>query len=133
VRGIPKFKYHQPTTLEEACKLGLDLGEKARFLAGGTELLVDLNEGRDRADHLIALQKIPGLDAISLDEEFLVIGAMTTLADIYRSETVRRFLPALCTAISNLGSEQIRNQGTIGGNFCGAVPCADTPPVCIAA
>ncbi len=119
--------------MEEACELGLNLGEKARFLAGGTELLVDLKEERDSADHLIALQKIPGLDTISLDEGFLVIGALTTLADIYRSETVRHFLPALCDAISNLGSEQIRNQGTIGGNFCGAVPCADTPPVCIAA
>lgn len=131
--GIPEFIYHRPASVEEACKLGLDLGEKARFLAGGTELLVDLKEGRDSADHLIALKRIPELDMISLDKGSLVIGALTTLADICRSETVRCFLPALCDAISDLGSEQIRNQGTIGGNFCGAVPCADTPPVCIAA
>lgn len=59
------------------------------------------------------------------------IGALTTHAEVASSELVRSVLPALSDAAGSIGGHQIRSQATIGGNWCGGVPCADTPPVCI--
>lgn len=128
---IPEFTYHRPETLTEACKLGRIHGDTVRYLAGGTELLVDLKEGFDSAGHLISLGGIPNIEHIVIDDQFLRIGAMSTLEDIATSEEVIQVFPALREAVLAIGSVQIRTRGTIGGNFCGAVPCADTPPVCI--
>jgi carbon-monoxide dehydrogenase medium subunit len=129
---VAQFSYHRPTTLVEACELGRTLGDKARYLAGGTELLVDFRKERDAAEHLIALHRVPDLKGIREDAESLRIGALSTLAEVSESPLVRRAFPALCEAVLTMAGVQIRNQGTIGGNFCRAVPCADTPPICIA-
>jgi carbon-monoxide dehydrogenase medium subunit len=130
---LTDLSYHRPATLAEARELARELGDDARLLAGGTELLVDLRSGRDRASHLISLRDVAELRAIRADADGLHIGAMATLAAVLESEAVREGLPALAEAIAQMGGAQIRNQATIGGNFCRAVPCADTPPVCIAA
>ncbi|MFC1500312.1 FAD binding domain-containing protein [Candidatus Zixiibacteriota bacterium] len=129
---IPEFTYHRPTTLAEACELGRSLGDQACYLAGGTDLFVDLKQKRRTTGHVISLANLPGLDTITIDNGSLRIGAMTRLTGVARSEEVKLAYPALSEAVSAIGSEQIRNQGTIGGNFCGAVPCADSPPICIA-
>jgi carbon-monoxide dehydrogenase medium subunit len=124
--------YHRPATLAEAFELGRVHHDDGRYMAGGTELVVDLNQGRYPVRHLIALGDIPALDSIRLDGDCLAVGAMVRLEDIVRSDVVRGSYPALGEAVSAIGSLQIRNQGTIGGNFCGGVPCADAPPICIA-
>lgn len=129
---IPDFSYHRPASIAEACELGRSLGREARYLAGGTELLVDLREKRRSIRHVIALRDIPDLGAIHLQDGLLRIGALATLEEVAESEEVRKAYPALREAALTIGSVQIRNRGTIGGNFCGAVPCADTPPICIA-
>lgn len=129
---ISEFVYHRPSTLAEACELGRKHGDGARFLAGGTELLVDLKEGLDSAGHLVSLRDIPEIARIAIDDQFLRIGAMATLGEISGSAEAAQIFPALQEAILTIGSVQIRNRATIGGNFCGAVPCADTPPICIA-
>jgi carbon-monoxide dehydrogenase medium subunit len=130
---IGDYSYHRPQTLAAACDLGRTFGDEGRFLAGGTELLVDLKNKRDQADHVISLRDIAELRRIALEAGILKIGALATLTEIATSPLVNDFLPALPEAILNMGGQQIRNQGTIGGNFCRAVPCADTPPICIAA
>ncbi len=130
---VRDFTYHRPTTLVQACELGRTLGSAARYLAGGTELLVDFRNGRDSAEHLISLQDIPELRAIRRDRDGLRIGGLATLAEVADAPEVRRFFLPLSEAIQTMAGVQIRNQGTIGGNFCRAVPCADTPPICIAA
>lgn len=129
---VPEFKYYLPATLTEACELGRELGDGACYIAGGTDLLVDLKDGRRTTSHVIALRSIPGLGEITSDDDYLRIGAMTTLTEVAESEEVLKVFPVLREAVLHIGSVQIRNQGTIGGNFCGAVPCADAPPVCIA-
>lgn len=129
---VGDFALHRPATLVEACELARNLGEKARYLAGGTELLVDFRSRRDCAGHLISLQRISDLRLISQDGDALRIGALATLSEVAESPIVRRVFPALSEAVLTMAGVQIRNQGTIGGNFCRAVPCADTPPVCIA-
>jgi carbon-monoxide dehydrogenase medium subunit len=127
------FSYHRPESLAEACALPQRLGQGALYLAGGTELMPDFRRGADRAAHLIALDRVRELAGIRADGGHLRIGAMTTIRDVGASAAVRRILPALSEAARSLGSPQIRNLATIGGNFCRAVPCADTPPPCIAA
>ncbi len=129
---VPEFTYHLPATLSEACELGRELGDEACYIAGGTDVLVDLKDGRRTTGHVIALRAIAELKQINSEDTLLRIGAMTTLSEIAESEEVRLIFPVLREAVLHIGSVQIRNQGTIGGNFCGAVPCADAPPVCIA-
>jgi CO/xanthine dehydrogenase FAD-binding subunit len=127
------YTYHRPQSLAAACELGRIFGTEGRFLGGGTELLVDLRSGRECVDHVISLQAIPDLAAIKIDQSVLRIGAMATLSQIAESREIREFFPPLREAVLQMAGTQIRNQGTIGGNFCRAVPCADTPPLCIAA
>ncbi len=130
--GIPDFAYHRPATLAEACNLGRTYGNQARFLAGGTEVLVDLRQKRFVPEHVIALGSVPDLNRIRAGGDLLGIGSMVKLEVIAESADVKRLFPALRDAVAHIGSVQIRSRATIGGNFCGAVPCADTPPVCIA-
>ena len=129
---ICDFAFHQPTTLSEACKLGRKYGPDARFLAGGTELLPDLKQQRDTAQHVIELRLIPSLKEIREEGQLLRIGAAASLSEIAESPAVRSVFPALAEAILTMAAVQIRNRGTLGGNFCGAIPSADTPPICIA-
>ena len=127
---ICDLAYHRPATVAEACTLARRL-EDARFLAGGTELLVLLKQGRAQACHLIALDAIPELRIIRDGRTHLHIGALATLSEVAESPAVNAAFPALVEAIGTMAAVQIRNRATIGGNFCAAVPCADTAPICI--
>ncbi len=128
---ICDFTYHRPESLAEACELAGKFGQDAAYLAGGTELLPDFKRGADSTQHLISLRDIPGIAEIRDAGEFLIIGAMATIAQIAESAAVKRAFPILAEAAVTLGGPQIRHQATIGGNFCRAVPCADTPPACL--
>jgi aerobic carbon-monoxide dehydrogenase medium subunit len=130
---LPGFTYHRPETIDEACSLAVSLGDRTHFLAGGTELLTELKRGRVDAANVISLKGIEALSGIHVDDDALHIGALTRLEDVARSSDVRETFPVLAEAVSAIGCLQIREQGTIGGNFCGAVPCADSPPACIVA
>jgi len=129
---IAATAYHRPDSLAEACALGRHYGSDAAFLAGGTELIPDYQRERETARHLIALDSIRELRGISEERGLLRIGALTTIAEVAASSLVRAWLPALADAARAIGSPQIRSMATIGGNFCRAVPCADTPPAAIA-
>jgi len=128
-----EFTYHRPESMQEAWAIARRLGAGTLYLAGGTELLPDFRRGAESAAHLIALDRIPGLAGVSTEGGTLRIRAMTTIREVAASADVARILPALSEAARSLGSPQIRSTATIGGNFCRAVPCADTPPPCIAA
>jgi len=130
--GIPDLAYLRPDSLADAFALAGRLGGDAAFLAGGTELIPDFHRDRETARHLIALDRIPGLRGIAIEGGTLRIGALTTVADVAGSALVRGWLAALADAARAIGSAQIRSLATIGGNFCRAVACADTPPAAIA-
>ena len=131
---ICDFVHHRPATLAEACGLGERFGDAGRFLAGGTDLLVDLKHASYAVDHVIALDGIAELAEVVDDGAGgLRIGGMATLSAIARSALVQERFPVLAEAIGRMAAVQIRNRATIGGNYCAAVPCADTPPNCIVA
>jgi len=131
--SLGRFQYHQPTTTAEACALGQQYGRKAAYLAGGTELLVDLRSGRKKLCHVISLGNLDELKHITTDGDTLHVGALVPLSCIAEAAEVREFFPALCDAIETMAGRQIRNRGTMGGNFCCGVPCSDTPPIACAA
>jgi carbon-monoxide dehydrogenase medium subunit len=131
--SLGRFSFHQPETTAEACALGLQYGRKSAYLAGGTELLVDLRSGRKKVCHVISLGGLDELKHITVDEDTLRIGALVPLSEIAESEAVKSFFPTLSEVIGTMAGRQIRNLGTMGGNFCCGVPCSDTPPISCAA
>lgn len=119
---------HEPTGLAEAAQLLAQFPGRARLLAGGTDLLVDLKSARTTAGHLVSLARIESLRGIE-NRSGLRLGAMTTIAQIERSPLVRGPFAALRDAARLMASPQVRHLATIGGNIASAVPCADLPPV----
>lgn len=122
---MKKFEYFKPRTLEEALTLFAKYGEKAKCIAGGTDVIVMIKQKTMSPDFLISLQGIQGLDQIKLNGS-LSIGPMVTHRMIEKSELIKKDFSALTDAVSWLGSLQIRNVATIGGNICTAAPSADT-------
>ncbi len=134
-RKLPRFAYLSPRTIDEALALLSRYGGEARLLAGGTDLIPQLKRREIKAPaFVIDLKGIPGIDGLSYDEarSCLTIGALTTIAEIGRSEIVRRAFPALFQAAGAMACPQVRNRGTFAGNICNAVPSADSAPGLIA-
>lgn len=133
VTAMRRFDYCEPQTLDEAVRLAGTLPGKASLFAGGTDLLVELRENLRRPDHLINLKKIPGLSGLDFDPVAgLRCGALTTIRAIETSPVVCRHYQGLMVAARELGSIQVRNRATLGGNVCRASPSADTLPPLLA-
>jgi CO/xanthine dehydrogenase FAD-binding subunit len=129
---LPEFEFHEPTTVSEACEIMGRLGEKARPLAGGTDLLVNMKKKLIRPDHVVSLAKIDDLKGIDRENGILTIGGCVTAAELADSEVIRETLCALAEAAGVLGSPLVRNLATIAGNVVSARPAADLPPPLIA-
>lgn len=120
-----KFDYLMPVTIDEAISLYVSHGERARYIAGGTDVMVKVKEGKISPQYLISLRRVPGLDHILYKEGELRIGGLVTHRMLETSPVIRKEFPILLDAVSNIGSVQIRNVATIGGNIVNAVPSAD--------
>jgi carbon-monoxide dehydrogenase medium subunit len=122
-----KFTYLVPRSLNEAISMHEARSGRAKYLAGGTDVLVKIKEGKLAPDCLISLKHIIGQDRPFLHAETgeLYIGAFMTHRSIERSSLVQHRYPILHDAVKNIGSVQIRNVATIGGNLVNAVPSAD--------
>jgi CO/xanthine dehydrogenase FAD-binding subunit len=122
------FDYYSPHSLEEALSL-LDSRQGAKVLAGGTDLMVQMKERRATPSVVIDVKGVPELNRFYLTEKgTLFIGAAVPLAKIVAHPEVRKFSPMLFEACSLVGSWQLRNRATMGGNVCNAAPSADTAP-----
>jgi xanthine dehydrogenase small subunit len=123
-----------PTRLEVAYALLADAdGVPWRPLAGGTDLMVQLTgEIGQPPDRILDIWRLDELRGISVEPDALVIGALTTYAEIRRSPLVAEFVPSLADAAATIGAAQIQNRGTIGGNAINASPAGDTLPVLLA-
>jgi carbon-monoxide dehydrogenase medium subunit len=125
---IAALEYHDPDSLDEACRLMAAAGGDARLVAGGTDVLADLKQGLLRASCLVSLQRIAELRRIERHEGGLRLGPLCTANALADSAEVRALLPALADAAGAMAGYPIRNLATIGGNLCSAVPSADLPP-----
>jgi len=121
---VMPFEYHQPTTIEEAVET-LKKQSGAKPLAGGTDLIPKMKQKLIEPKHVVNLKKIPEMGVIEDRGDAVYIGAAVKLSEIEKSETVRRRLPLLSSCVKSIGSVQIRNMGTLGGNVCNASPAAD--------
>ena len=128
-----RFEYFEPASLPEACALLARYQGRAQPLAGGTDLLVELKEQLRRADCVVNIKKIPGIDRLSFDaHDGLRMGALVTAREIELASFTREHYASLVQAARDLGSIQVRNRATIVGNVCRASPSADTLPPLIA-
>ncbi len=127
MKPLPAFSLHRPRTLREALRLLKEL-EDVKPIAGGTDLIPTMREGALRVKNLVDLTMIEDLRGIWEKDGEVYIGAATTLSQLERSKVIAERAPALWAAATSIGSVQIRNLGTIGGNLCNASPAADTAP-----
>jgi carbon-monoxide dehydrogenase medium subunit len=125
------FTYFEPATLDEALDLLHQYGEKAKVLAGGTDLLVQMKQGRVFPEPVISLNRIQQLNFIEVDSE-IRIGPLTPLGRIATHPSFAGRLAILREAALAVGDVQIRNVATLGGNIANASPSADMPPALLA-
>lgn len=127
-----KFDYKRAKTVEEAVQLLKDSDGEGTILAGGHSLLPLLKFRITEPGLLVDISKIEGLKGARIEEDRLVVGALTTHYDVSKDELILDKIPALAKAASVIGDLQIRNRGTIGGNLAHGDPVADYPAVAIA-
>lgn len=126
------FDYVAPRSLAEAYT-ALGNGRTSLLLAGGTDVIVQLREGRKRCEQLIDLKHIPEMITHGFAADgTLEVGAATPLAQLYEDPEVRRRMPALVDAASIIGGIAIQSRASLGGNLCNASPAADSSPALIA-
>ncbi len=121
------FKYLSPTTIDEALDYYSKHSETSKYIGGGTDVIVKLKEEWMEPGFLISLKKIQALSELHRSDVTgeLSIGAMVTHATLEKSLMIQNEYPIIYDAVSNIGSLQVRNVGTIGGNLINAVPSAD--------
>jgi CO/xanthine dehydrogenase FAD-binding subunit len=124
---MPLWKdYHLPVSVDEAVGLLARYDGKARVVAGGTDLILDLQQGNEHpVEALVDVTRIIGLNEIREDAGFILIGAGVTHTQIVASELLHRKATALVEASYVVGGPQVRNVATIGGNVAHALPAAD--------
>jgi carbon-monoxide dehydrogenase medium subunit len=125
---LPKFKFHEPKTDQEACQILAEYGDKARPIAGGTDLVVNMKKKVMSPEHVVSLSRIASLKSLEKENGFVKIGACFTVADMIEAKDIKENVSALSAGAVALGSPLVRNLATIGGNLGSARPAADLPP-----
>ena len=117
---------YEAESVEDAIRLRKEHPE-AQIIAGGSDVLVQMREGKRAGKELISIYMIDDLRGVSLDEEEnLRIGSLTSFSHITRDPLIQKYCNVLGEAVDQVGSPQIRNIGTIGGNTCNGVTSADS-------
>lgn len=129
---MKRFEYLAPASIEAATQMLAEHGGECQLIAGGTDLMIDCRYDRKSPHFVVDIMKIPSLAVISMDGK-LRIGATTPLNEVDRSNQIRSTIRMLSESAALVGSQQIRNLATLGGNICNAVPSADTAPPLLAA
>jgi carbon-monoxide dehydrogenase medium subunit len=123
------FIYHDPQSRADLHDLLARL-ESMKLLAGGQSLMPMLNMRVVTPDHVIDLNKMPGMTGIAVGQDHISIGAMTRQADLHHSREVAAHLPIMVEALGHVGHFQTRSRGTIGGSCCHLDPAAELPALC---
>jgi xanthine dehydrogenase YagS FAD-binding subunit len=117
------FEYACPERLEDAVALLADRWGEADILGGGTDLVTLLKQGIAEPNRVVSLKDVADLKGIELADGEARIGAMTSLADISEHAEIKKQFPSLVHAIESIGSPQIINMGSLGGNLCQRPRC----------
>lgn len=126
---MQEFEYVAPANLEDAIRLMAEKGPRAKALAGGTDILIQLRGGRFQIDRLVDIKKIPELNELSFSEaNGLTMGAAVQCHRVYEDQTVQKLYPGLVDSSSLIGGIQIQGRATVGGNLCNAAPSGDNIP-----
>ena len=128
---MSRFDYHQPESLADAVDLAARFGGQASFLAGGTDLIVQIERGRVAPRHVIGLGRVPGLAGIEVNGR-ITLGARVTHRAIERTPALAGPLRCLVEGAEVIGGHQVRNVATVGGNLVNASPAADLVPCLLA-
>lgn len=123
---------YEARSIAEALELRLEHPD-AVVIAGGSDVLIKLREGKMPGAELISIRDIASLRGVAMDEAgTLKIGPLTTFSELTANSLIREHIPTLGEAADEVGSPQIRNIGTVGGNICNGVTSADTAPTLFA-
>jgi carbon-monoxide dehydrogenase medium subunit len=124
---MKKITYLAPESIEEAVSMHTTHGDKACYIAGGTDVMVKLKEGWITPDYIISLKRLSPLRRLELDPETgrLHIGSLVTHRILENDDLIKQQYSILHDAVVNIGSVQVRNVATIGGNLVTSVPSAD--------
>ena len=123
---LPPFHYHRAESVGEAVEILTAHPGEAKILAGGTDLLLQMQRGQVSFRHLVSTRHIGAIKYLSSQDGHIVLGANTTHRQAELSPLVRKELGALHDAVCRIGSVQVRNVATVAGNLCTAVPSADS-------
>ncbi len=127
------FDYVAAQTVQEAVSLLAEKGDAARVLAGGTDLIVQVREGRRSPDLIVDVKQIPDTNVLSYNPQTgLTLGAAVPCYRIYGDATIAAAYPGLVDAFSLVGGTQIQGRASVGGNLCNSSPAADTTPALMA-
>jgi len=126
-----EFTYQKSDSVEEAAAM-IKMSEEARYLAGGMTLLPTMKQRLAAPDVLVDLNGISALKGIEQHDNNIVIGALTTHAEVAASVLVQKKLPALAALAERIGDPQVRNRGTLGGSVANSDPAADYPAAVLA-
>lgn len=125
---LPAYEMRKPRDLSDALELLSSEPNEWRPFAGGTDLMVLFESGRLAHRRFFDVWRLGELRGVEETSDGLSLGALTTYADVQRSETLMREFPLLCSAARETGGIAIQNRGTLGGNIANASPAADSPP-----
>ncbi|MDR1900177.1 MAG: xanthine dehydrogenase FAD-binding subunit XdhB [Treponema sp.] len=123
---------YQAKSVDDAVSL-LEEHPAARIIAGGSDVLIEIREGRLAGCNLVSIQRLDELRGVSLDGDGTIrIGALTSFSHIAADPVIQRHIPVLAEAVLTIGGPQLRNIGTIGGNVCNGVTSADSASTLLA-
>ncbi len=123
-RTVP-CQYFAPQKIEEALEILTECGKEIKVIAGGTDLLIQYYDRLYEINGWLDLKNIKELKEIKIHQNQMEIGAMVTHAQLEKSAEIKKYFPVLGKAAADIGSPQIRNRGTIGGNIVNASPAGD--------
>ncbi len=123
---FPIEKYHFASSVEDAVQ-ALAADEKAKIIAGGTDVLVRLHGGNSDYGRLVDINGLNELKEIKMDEKGnILIGSLATFTEIMEHELIKKYVPVIAESLATIGGPQVRNRGTMGGNICNGAVSADS-------
>jgi carbon-monoxide dehydrogenase medium subunit len=126
------FEYHRPDTVAEATSLLADLGHDAELLAGNQSLGIIMANRLATPDHLVDLNRVEALSGVTIRDDEVEVGAMTTHRDLEFHDDLREVLPMVPQAAEQIAGPSVRNRGTLGGSVAEADPAGNYPTALVA-